>query len=59
MAGTKEKSGRGSLVELVTIVAVALGLALVIQAFVVKPFRIPSARPRATATIVTSSISEP
>ena len=36
------KKQSGSLVELVTIVAVALGLALAIQAFVVKPFRIPS-----------------
>jgi signal peptidase I len=32
----------GSLVELVLIVAVALGLALGIQAFLVKPYRIPS-----------------
>jgi signal peptidase I len=39
---TKERSARGSLLELVTIVAVALGLALGIQAFLVKPFRIPS-----------------
>ncbi|HEY1507799.1 MAG TPA: signal peptidase I [Solirubrobacteraceae bacterium] len=31
-----------SLVELVVIVATALGLALLIQAFVVKPYRIPS-----------------
>jgi len=38
----KRKSGAGSLVELVVIVAVALGLALGIQAFVVKPYRIPS-----------------
>jgi signal peptidase I len=37
-----KKGGRSSLVELVTIVAVALGLALGIQAFLVKPFRIPS-----------------
>ena len=36
------KSGRNSFVELVVIVAVALGLALVIQAFLIKPFRIPS-----------------
>ena len=44
MARTKEKkqSAAASLVELVTIVAVALGLALGIQAFLVKPFRIPS-----------------
>jgi len=36
------KDGKGSLVELVVIVVVALGLALGIQAFIVKPFRIPS-----------------
>ena len=42
MARTKEKSPAGSLLELVMIVAVALGLALGIQAFLVKPFRIPS-----------------
>jgi signal peptidase I len=37
------KSVAGSLLELVVIVAIALGLALLIQAFVVKPYRIPSA----------------
>jgi signal peptidase I len=43
VARSKEKkSGHNSLVELVMIVAVALGLALGIQAFLVKPFRIPS-----------------
>ena len=42
MARSKEQSTRGSLIELVMIVAVALGLALGIQAFLVKPFRIPS-----------------
>jgi signal peptidase I len=42
VARTKQKSARSSLIELVTIVAVALGLALGIQAFLVKPFRIPS-----------------
>jgi signal peptidase I len=36
------KSNSGSLVELVLIVATALGLALLIQAFLVKPYRIPS-----------------
>jgi signal peptidase I len=36
------KSGAGSLLELVVVVAVALGIALVVQAFVVKPYRIPS-----------------
>jgi signal peptidase I len=39
---TKQRSAGGSLVELVVIVAVALGLALGIQAFLVKPYRIPS-----------------
>ena len=42
VARSKQKSGRSSLIELFTIVAVALGLALGIQAFLVKPFRIPS-----------------
>jgi signal peptidase I len=37
-----EKSASGSILELVMIVAVALGLALAIQAFLVKPYRIPS-----------------
>jgi signal peptidase I len=41
-ARKKPKGAAGSLIELVTIVAVALGLALGIQAFLVKPFRIPS-----------------
>jgi signal peptidase I len=36
------KSTVGSVVELVVIVATALGLALAIQAFIVKPYRIPS-----------------
>src|SRR3954463_1161146 len=38
----KPQSPGGSLLELVVIVAVALGLALGIQAFLVKPYRIPS-----------------
>ena len=42
VARGKQHTARGSLVELVTIVAVALGLALGIQALLVKPFRIPS-----------------
>ncbi len=41
-ARAKEQSGAGQLVELVVIVVVALGLALAIQALIVKPFRIPS-----------------
>ena len=36
------KTPAGSLLELVTIVAVAIGLALLIQALLVKPYRIPS-----------------
>ena len=38
----KKSSASGSLLELVLIVAVALGLALGIQAFLVKPYKIPS-----------------
>jgi signal peptidase I len=44
----KEQSTGGSLLELVVIVVVALGLALGIQAFLVKPYRIPSASMRPT-----------
>ena len=40
--GEKPSWRSGSLVELVLIVAVALGLALGIQAFLVKPYRIPT-----------------
>jgi signal peptidase I len=47
----KEKSAGGSLVELVVIVAVALGLALGIQAFLVKPYRIPSESMVPTLTV--------
>jgi signal peptidase I len=45
VAGVKqkrEKSTANSLVEFVVIIAVALGLAIGIQAFLVKPYRIPS-----------------
>ena len=38
----KDKSAGSSFVELIVIVVVALGLALAIQAFLVKPYRIPS-----------------
>lgn len=41
MTGEGKQAG-GSLIELVAIVAVALGVALGIQAFLVKPFKIPS-----------------
>jgi signal peptidase I len=44
VAGTKRepRSAVKSLLELVVTVAVAVGLALLIQAFIVKPYRIPS-----------------
>ena len=47
MTGTARRlrgssEGHSSLLELVVIVAVAIGLALLIQAFLVKPYRIPS-----------------
>jgi signal peptidase I len=38
----KPTTGRGAMVELVVIVALAIGLALLIQAFLVKPYQIPS-----------------
>ncbi len=41
-SATKRKSTGGSLIELAVIVVVALVLALVIQAVLVKPYRIPS-----------------
>jgi signal peptidase I len=52
VAKSKEKkSATGSVIEFVTIVAVALGLALGIQAFIVKPYRIPSGSMEPTLTI--------
>ncbi|HEY6475469.1 MAG TPA: signal peptidase I [Polyangia bacterium] len=47
----KAKSTVSSLVELVGIVIVALLLALLIQAFVIKPYRIPSSSMEPTLTI--------
>ena len=47
----RPKSRTGSLVELVVIVAVAVGLALAIQAFIVKPYRIPSGSMEPTLAI--------
>src|SRR5438045_7442446 len=37
-----QRSGLKSLAELVLTVAIAVGLALLIQAFIIKPYRIPS-----------------
>jgi signal peptidase I len=48
---TRRRSPIGSVVELVIIVAVALGLALGIQAFIVKPYRIPSGSMEPTLSI--------
>ena len=41
-SGKDAKDGKGSFLELIVIVVVAFGLALGIQQFLVKPFRIPS-----------------
>ncbi|HEV2774256.1 MAG TPA: signal peptidase I [Solirubrobacteraceae bacterium] len=51
---TKDESSRGrgnSFVETILIVAVALGLALGIQAFLIKPYRIPSESMVPTLTV--------
>ena len=47
----EKRSGAASLLEFFLIIAVALGLALGIQAFLVKPFRIPSASMEPTLDI--------
>jgi len=44
-------SGSGSLLELALVVAVALAIALFVQAFVVKPYRIPSGSMEPTLTV--------
>ena len=41
-AAKKQRSGVSGLIELIVTVAVAVGLAFLIQAFIVKPYRIPS-----------------
>src|ERR1700691_4593465 len=38
----RQRSCVGSVVELVVIIAIALGLAVCLEAFVIKPYRIPS-----------------
>ncbi len=45
------RSGVKSLLELVLTVAIAVGIALLVQAFVVKPYRIPSGSMEPTLTI--------
>ena len=49
--GATQRSGLKSLLELVLTVAIAVGLALLIQAFIVKPYRIPSGSMEPTLTI--------
>jgi signal peptidase I len=46
-----QKSFVGSIVELAVIVVIALGLALAIEAFVIKPYRIPSGSMEPTLAI--------
>jgi signal peptidase I len=50
-ARKRSKSTTSSIVELVLIIAVALGLALGIQAFIVKPYKIPSGSMEPTLAI--------
>jgi signal peptidase I len=50
-AGRKSKSTAGAIIELVVIVVVALGLALGIQAFFIKPYKIPSGSMEPTLAI--------
>ncbi len=47
----QKKSAVKSIIELVVTVAVAVGLALLIQAFIVKPYKIPSPSMEPTLTI--------
>jgi signal peptidase I len=47
----RSKSRAGSIAEIVVIVAIAIGLALAIQAFIVKPYRIPSGSMEPTLAI--------
>jgi signal peptidase I len=47
----RSKSATSSIIELALIIAVALGLALGIQAFIVKPYRIPSGSMEPTLSV--------
>ena len=51
LVGNREKSTLNSVVELVVIIAIALGLALGIQAVLVKPYRIPSGSMEPTLSV--------
>lgn len=50
-AESKPKSRTNSLVELVAIIVIAVGLAFLIQAFIVKPYKIPSGSMEPTLAI--------
>jgi signal peptidase I len=50
-SGSSSKSPLKSVIELVITVAIAVGLALLIQAFIVKPYRIPSGSMEPTLNI--------
>jgi signal peptidase I len=50
-AAKRSKSTTSSIVELVVIVVVAIGLAIAIQAFIVKPYRIPSGSMEPTLSV--------
>lgn len=50
-SSTVTRSGAKTLFELVVTVAIAIGLALLIQAFIVKPYRIPSGSMEPTLNI--------
>jgi signal peptidase I len=50
-ARKQNKSATNSLIELVVIIAVAVGLAFLIQAFVVKPYKIPSGSMEPTLSV--------
>jgi signal peptidase I len=50
-SSSSQKSTMKSVIELIVTVAIAVGLALLIQAFVVKPYRIPSGSMEPTLTI--------
>jgi signal peptidase I len=51
LVGNRSKSTLNSVIELIVIIAIALGLALAIQAVIVKPYRIPSGSMEPTLSV--------